>query len=799
MKKFLPYILILVCVVGLFSPMGRTNAQDLPSTPVPQTPTTLPKAPTPTPIPPADPCVGGNLPNGSPCVSAANAQAMGAGNSNKSACSAWSIFCLTDILSAVAYAILKILSLILALTGLLLNFVIDKTIIQMADNIKGMTGINVAWKVLRDLMNIAFIFLLVYEGILIIIGQKTIATIKTFITGIVLASLLINFSLFFTKVIIDASNIVTIGLYKSVIDDTSSTPAGTASGDSGIYVGLSSAYMKSLGLTAFWNPKGIDIGSNGGSYGQLTTNLMASVLILVTSFIFLAISVMFVVRYLVLILLLVLSPIAYMGMAGIPGIKKHAEKWWSTLWGQILFAPVYMLMTWVVLTLISSGNFAGTAGSLTPGTSWPDISGSINVLFNFAIIIGLSIASLITAKSFATQGASEIGKFTAGATAFAGNAVMGGAARLQRNTIGRAGAAMANDEKLKERATKGGIGGAAARMQLAAANRAATGSFDVRATKGFGTIAGAANMKDDFGKVDAKKQNYKAEMEERAKKAEEKAKQYKPNDAAYAEAKEIDKSAKEAEERLKNPEFIKAEEKERGNTSEGKFTAITETAANEAKEKYDKANTEAQKIDEEIAKKTKEMQGYVTTTQKLKLEQEIKDLKEQSDKKKINVGVLKTLMDIRNKAFEDAKKVSDTYQSQERKDLEVMRNQGTNNEFNLNEQYRARLAQVASRIERVGGARTVMGGLGVALHTVGIGPMPMMTKSERNAIARRVRGVGKEKTKAEKAADANRDYQKEKDDAEAASTGTTPVTPVAPAPASTPSTPPQAGGTGTTP
>ncbi len=394
------------------------------------------------------------------------------GTAPTSACSAWSLFCLTDILSLIVFTIMKLLSLAVGLMGLLLNLVLDLTIIKMSSNLAAMTGINTAWKVIRDLMNIAFIFMLVYEGILVIIDQKSLQDIKKFVTGIVLASLLINFSLFFTKVLIDASNVVTIGIYNSIIEQTNATSPNPGLS---AYGGLSNAYMGALGLQKFWSTNAILPSGNGTD--SLAVNLSASVLILVVSFVFLAISVMFLIRYLVLIILLTLSPIAYMGMA-LPQMQPHAKKWWSSLNGQLVFPPVFMIMTWVVLTLIAGGNFTGANNLTDTIGSGENMTGFINILFNFSIIIGLTIASLVISKQFATQGAEQIGKMTGKATAFAGGAIMGGSARAFRGTVGRAGQAIADNQWLKERAPDSRL----ARMALSAGAKTGAATLDVRGT-----------------------------------------------------------------------------------------------------------------------------------------------------------------------------------------------------------------------------------------------------------------------------------------------------------------------------
>jgi len=437
------------------------------------------------------------------------------------------------ILGYLSYFILKIISLFMGLAGLLLNYVITETVVKMAENISGpsMAGINVAWKVIRDLMNITFIFLLIYKGILTIIGQSDVGKVRSFIVGIVMAAILINFSLFFTKLLIDASNVVTIGFYNSIIG-----PEAIARNQ-----GLSDAYQQSIGLQGFFGEDGIadnfsKINAGGDDYAMLTIGVMASILFLITTFVFLAVSVMFIVRYIVLIVLLMLSPIAYMGMA-LPAMKENASKWWSSLNGQLLFAPIYMIMTWVVITLIQG--FSISPDNWTKFADSGTIRDSIGLFFNFIVVIGLSIVSLVISKQYSTQGAAQIGQFAGKATAFAGGVFMGGAGRLGRNTIGRWGNAAANDEELKERAKTSRL----ARIQLGAANQAAKRSFDVRAVNvagmGVGSIAG-------FGKVDTKKENYRAIRAEEVEKAEKKTIQYKPSDTHYAEAKKADAARQEA-------------------------------------------------------------------------------------------------------------------------------------------------------------------------------------------------------------------------------------------------------------
>ena len=614
------------------------------------------------------------------------------------------------------YLIFQLTNLLLIIGGFILNFVINLTIIDMAKNISGMEGINIAWKVMRDIMNIFFIFLLVYEGIILIIGVSNQKRARDFIFGIVLASLLINFSLFFTKIIIDASNVVTIGFYKSILNEDATVNITGSDGKTfASKVGLSNAYMNQLNLQGFFSDKSL-ADSGGDEYKRLILVLGGSVLFTIVAFVFFATSIMFIVRYVLLIILLMLSPIAYMGMA-IPFMKKFQGDWWKTFLGQCMFPPIYMLMTWITLTLIGSRGFL-TEQNVSPA-SWTNLasgnaesmSGSIGLIINFAVIIGLSIASLVIAKQYATQGASQIKDFTGKATAFAGGAVLGGTAMAMRKGLGGAGNSLANSEKLKDAASKGGAKGFAARMILQGGNKAATSSFDVRATDSFGDLSKSTGM--NFGKVDPKKANYRAIREEKDKKNETLVKQYKPNDIEYDKAKNND---------------IMAEKTNKENEKNA------QNAVDQAKNNEKKANEEIVKLNDEIKQKKDEANSTFDSKRKTELDEEIKNMKEDVERKKQNLENLRNAVKQKETILNEATETKKNYKKEEDA---------------LNEKYQKRADAMADRVENASPVwRYTANSLGSVLNvaTGGVFPMPK-TKADRKVEALKIRKVPKGKKK----------------------------------------------------
>lgn len=581
MKKGLNYILIAIVIVGLFTPTDFLQAQ------------------------------------GSGIVGTAISGIVGSAGR-----------LVEPIFSYIFFLIQKITALFMGLAALILNYTIDVTIMDMARNVGSMTGINIAWRVIRDLMNIGFIFILIYEGVLLIIGKGNTSRIKSFIVGLVLASLLINFSLFFTKVIIDASNIVTIGVYNSILAAAPPASQGNAPGLSGVF-------QQSLGLQTFFTT--ISVGGDTGDYGNLVAHMMASVLFLVVGFVFLAMSVMLVIRYIVLITLLALSPIAYMGLA-LNGIKKYSDQWWDSLWGQVLFAPVYMIMTWIVIIIIRSPGFLGTGqvasswSNLRNVLSGPDVAGSVGLLFNFALVIGLTIASLVISKGVATKGASQIGKLTAGATTLAGGVMLGGAARIGRNTIGRAGNAISNSEYLKEKEISGGfVTKNLARYSRSSGTKAATSSLDVRSTGAFEALSSSTGVK--FGKgADAKKVNFQKDLENKAKAEAEYAKNLKPSDEAMDKIKEktghkdLENLEKRAKENQENNTKIIQELNDKGESLKGELTKAKEVnsgvTSEEIKTLEDKIKSTQERAKIEISKQAELKKIAEESTRRVKSSQE---------------------------------------------------------------------------------------------------------------------------------------------------------------------------------
>ncbi len=338
-----------------------------------------------------------------------------------------------NIISCVAeisYVFLKGCSLLLQIIGMLFNIAINFTLNIGALIPKGGTNagplglggstgiVFVGWSTIRDFVNVAFIFVLLFVAISIILQNDKYGLQKT-VTKIVIAALLLNFSLFFTKVIIDLSNILALQFYTRIL--TAADKAFTAAGgevsntlDSGLSGGLRSA----IGLESIWGGK---FGTTQPQSAQEVANLakgsgvaldpgtmislciFGGIFILVFSFVLFMATIQFVIRSIALILLMITSPIGFLGGA-VPGLEGVSSDWWKRLKNNAIFAPAYMAVMYIACQMIF-----GNSNSITGGSNISELilndnkRAAIGVAFWFVIVIGFLLAASVAARGFADK------------------------------------------------------------------------------------------------------------------------------------------------------------------------------------------------------------------------------------------------------------------------------------------------------------------------------------------------------------------------------------------------------------
>jgi hypothetical protein len=502
MKKFLPYILIIVFVlIGLFSPTTKTRADD------PMGTCTIRNV---VPISPAHPdglgppatesttqqqCLGyqnentrtwwvqtgtgvggagtGTGSNVTPTQDQADAMnPYACAFYNPPGCVLW--FMDTVFISTFGF--------FFYLVGQLINFLIS---LSLSSFLYESAFVVKAWAVVRDFANLFFIFILLYIAIKIILDLGE-GEAKKMIAKVIISAMLINFSMFFTGVIIDTSNILGLIFYNKV-GTLIMGPDGKARdylpiGDpkeKDISGGLIGRFMptnlvrvETIKQAEAFKLEGASVRISKGFAGTviLVSLLSAAAgLIIVGIIVFLLIAVAFLNRIAMLMFLTIFAPFAFMSFA-FPRLAKLDyigwDDWSNRLIKNAFFAPIFMFMLYFIFMLIDSG-LVETILKDNSTTETSFLKTALSVIFGFNFIMLLlwfAIKYAYKASGKAGEILVKAGKAalvvgaaaaTAGAGATVTSAVGGFASKKLSGAEGRA---------LRDSAAAGNVG---ARTKLA--------------------------------------------------------------------------------------------------------------------------------------------------------------------------------------------------------------------------------------------------------------------------------------------------------------------------------------------
>lgn len=349
--------------------------------------------------------------------------------------------------------------------------------------------INLAWSAVRDIANLFFIISLLYVAIQTILGLGHHG--KSMIKNIIIIALIINFSLFFTKVIIDSTNILTKVFYNNITVKNEIVEPGKPK-------------SLSVGLVSIFDPQSIiskdaykQTDSNGVSNIGLfifVTLLSAAVMAFMV-YIFISCGLLFVARVAGLWLAMIFSPIAFASYAmpfDIPGLGH--KKWWDDLLKQAFLGPIFVFFLYIIflfgdLLKIISSDYQST-GSITEKM--------MTVIVPFALIYVLLQRAKKMAVDFSGEIGAAVNKGGAMIGGFALGAVTGGAALLGSSTIGKYAASKVGNADWQEKAQQRGMTGFAYRTMLKGADYGSKATFDARKSP-LGDLAAKGGLNLDKG------------------------------------------------------------------------------------------------------------------------------------------------------------------------------------------------------------------------------------------------------------------------------------------------------------
>lgn len=410
---------------------------------------------------------------------------------NISGCVAWGFY----------YIFFVPTSFLFSVSGQLMDFSMAYTLnsANYGKTSDGSSFVEKGWIITRDLSNLLFIIILMWIAIKMILG---IGNDKKLLGTIIVVGLLINFSLFFARVIIDASNILGKVFYDNMGVDTGSDEyihnPWIGEGEKSISV----AIVSNFNPQKLFNQAGtLDLHTESGVVDEaavvdagpfIIIILIMSVINLIGMYVFFVVAFILIGRVIGLWILMIFAPIAFISYILPPGASKTLDKmhhsvWWPELMQQSFVVPIFLFFLYLILLFMNTGFLSGFK-TFTNSTS----GGILSVVVPLIIITML----LLKAKDIATKMSGDVGQAFSKMGSAVGGLALGGAlgayGKLGRATIGKAGERIANSETMMNMQRRGGLMGSIAGGVRSGAKATGSASFDARGVSGItGAMKGA--------------------------------------------------------------------------------------------------------------------------------------------------------------------------------------------------------------------------------------------------------------------------------------------------------------------
>jgi len=229
------------------------------------------------------------------------------------------------------------------------------------------------WPFVQGIANLGFILALLYIAALTTLQLNVGGGIRRVLPRLLLAALLINFSLVIGGLLIDASRLVMAALIRVIGGGNLSSIASSVVLNSDIVTKIFTT--ASLKNDIFLNNK-ID---TTRSWAILLSVVQATIFIWGLAIAMMVMAITLIVRYIALILLLIFSPLAYLSIA-LPGASGFASMWWKNFLKWVLYGPAAVFMLALLVAVQSpAGDVLQKQGDTLTAT--------LNVVITIAMLI----------------------------------------------------------------------------------------------------------------------------------------------------------------------------------------------------------------------------------------------------------------------------------------------------------------------------------------------------------------------------------------------------------------------------
>lgn len=251
-----------------------------------------------------------------------------------------------SIVHAILSVALSIMGFLFNIAALLFAWIVNPVSVKA---IVGSNAVKEIWTTVRDLTNMFFILVLLFSAFSTVF-QIEKYNIRRILLTLIIMALLVNFSYPISRAIIDISNIIMYDFLNQMFTGTPETIGATI----GHNTGISNLLM----------PEAIEGADQNKGNMYMFFTIIYLFLLAVS---LLAIGVILLLRLAVLAIVVMLSPVGFVG-AIFPGFNKYSSQWWNALLKNAFAGPI------MIFFLAASLKFMVAIGND------PALSGVVNVL-----------------------------------------------------------------------------------------------------------------------------------------------------------------------------------------------------------------------------------------------------------------------------------------------------------------------------------------------------------------------------------------------------------------------------------
>lgn len=258
----------------------------------------------------------------------------------------------------------------------------------------------VGWTIFRDIANLGFVLGIIFIAVATILRYKNY-TAKQILWKLIVAALIVNFSLVIGGAFVTISNTVSSYLLNAM---------GSGGGAGAIaQIGDSFGFIKIVTDISSWSALGTLANAIGFGDGASLSIIVALAVILVFGIIFLftllALAGMLILRYFNLVFLLMVSPVVWL-LWIFPSTSTYFKQWWTKFLHWVQFAPIMLVFLYIALSVLSrwSTYQASVEGSLGSGYVLVDKNLHFGTLMVAIVACALLIGGLKLAQAMGMGG-----------------------------------------------------------------------------------------------------------------------------------------------------------------------------------------------------------------------------------------------------------------------------------------------------------------------------------------------------------------------------------------------------------